>query len=133
MHALPNLIWTSWGRVKLSAGRIISGLRPSCPNDIVLFESNPLPLSLRRYYCLSKYYNKLSSFGDQRRASAYLRDSTDNQRLKKRSPFCLAKMLGLPSADVEPHSLCQSVGFDLKREEINFHEELLSRIVKMPD
>ncbi|GFW19766.1 hypothetical protein TNCV_3560701 [Trichonephila clavipes] len=76
-----------------------------------------------------KYYNKLSSFGEQHRASAYLRDWTDNPRLKKHSPFSLAKTLGLPSAKMEPHSLCP-LSFDLKLEEINFHEELLSRVVK---
>ncbi|GFW79602.1 putative RNA-directed DNA polymerase from transposon BS [Trichonephila clavipes] len=68
----PNL--DQLKRVQLSAGRVISGLRPSCPNDIVLFESNFLPLSFKRSYCLSKCYNKLSSFGDQHRTSAYFRD-----------------------------------------------------------
>ncbi|GFY00949.1 hypothetical protein TNCV_1363551 [Trichonephila clavipes] len=75
---------------------------------------------------------KLSSFGDQHRTSAYFRDWTDNQRLKKHSPLSLAKMLGLPSVNVEPHSLCL-VSFDLKLEEINFHEELLSRVVKQSE
>ncbi|GFW40849.1 hypothetical protein TNCV_4368971 [Trichonephila clavipes] len=37
--------------------------------------------------------------------------------------------LGLPSDNVEPHSLCP-VGSDLKLEEVNFHEELLSRVDK---
>ncbi|GFU01776.1 hypothetical protein TNCV_1522891 [Trichonephila clavipes] len=115
MHALPNIIGTSWSE-------FISELRPSCPNDIVFFESNQLPPSLRRSYCLSKYYNTFSSFGDQHRISACLRDWTDNQRLEKHSPFSLAKTQGLPSANVEPHSLCP-VGFDLKFEEINFHEK----------
>ncbi|GFV19156.1 transposable element Tcb2 transposase [Trichonephila clavipes] len=114
---------------KLIAGRIISGLQPSCPNDIVLFDSNLLPLSLRRPYSLSKCYNKLFSFGDQHSTAAYLRNWTDSQRLKKQSPFSLTKTLGLNSANVEPHSLFP-VGFDLKLEEIDFLEELLSRAVK---
>ncbi|GFT21033.1 putative RNA-directed DNA polymerase from transposon BS [Trichonephila clavipes] len=116
-------------RVQLSAGGIISGVRPSCPNDSVLFESNLLTLSLRRSYCLSKYCNKISSFGDQHRTSASFRDCTDNQRLKKYSPFSLTKTLGLSSANVEPHSFFP-VGFDPKFEEINFRSELLCRVVK---
>ncbi|GFX85806.1 hypothetical protein TNCV_2472081 [Trichonephila clavipes] len=58
------------------------------------------------------------------RTWAYLRDWNVNQRLKKYSPFSLAKTLGLPSAHGKPHPLCP-VGFDMELEEIDFHEELL--------
>ncbi|GIX70088.1 putative RNA-directed DNA polymerase from transposon BS [Caerostris extrusa] len=60
-------------RVQLSAVRVISGLRNTCPNDIVLYEADLQPLSLRRS-ALVKYYGKLCSLGDRNRTSAYLRD-----------------------------------------------------------
>ncbi|GFU15878.1 putative RNA-directed DNA polymerase from transposon BS [Trichonephila clavipes] len=48
-------------KVQLSTARIITGLKNSCPRDIVLFEADLHPLSLRRRTCLTKYYNKLRS------------------------------------------------------------------------
>ncbi|GFX23042.1 putative RNA-directed DNA polymerase from transposon BS [Trichonephila clavipes] len=49
-------------RVQLSAARIITGLRNSCPNDVVLYDANLAPLSLVRNSNLVKYYNKLNSY-----------------------------------------------------------------------
>ncbi|GIY50761.1 hypothetical protein CEXT_218231 [Caerostris extrusa] len=40
--------------VQHSAARIVTGLRHSCPNDIVLFESDLPLLSMKRTYCLTK-------------------------------------------------------------------------------
>ncbi|GIY77198.1 putative RNA-directed DNA polymerase from transposon BS [Caerostris extrusa] len=61
-------------RVQLSAARVITGLRNTCSNDIVLYEADLQPLSLRRSASLVKYYGKLCSLGDRNRTSAYLRD-----------------------------------------------------------
>ncbi|GFW69485.1 RNase H domain-containing protein [Trichonephila clavipes] len=44
-------------KVQLSAARIITGLKNTCPRDIVLFEADLQLLSLRRRTCLTKYYN----------------------------------------------------------------------------
>ncbi|UYV74125.1 K02A2.6-like [Cordylochernes scorpioides] len=46
-------------RIQLSAARIITGLRNTCPNDIVLYEADIMPLKDRRSYNLPKYINKL--------------------------------------------------------------------------
>ncbi|GFS85676.1 RNase H domain-containing protein [Nephila pilipes] len=70
-------------RVKLSADRIITGLRNSCPNDIVLYEADMQPLELRRSACLVKYYNKLYCLGSRNRTSAFLKVRSNNQRLKR--------------------------------------------------
>ncbi|GFY08257.1 putative RNA-directed DNA polymerase from transposon BS [Trichonephila clavipes] len=59
-------------RVQLSAARIITGLRNSCPKDIVLHEANLLLLSLRRNSFLVKYHSKFSSLGFQNRTSKFL-------------------------------------------------------------
>ncbi|GFW58177.1 putative RNA-directed DNA polymerase from transposon BS [Trichonephila clavipes] len=59
-------------KVQLNAARIITGLRNTCPIDIVLFEADLQPLSLRRRACLTKYYNKLRSLDSRNRTSAYL-------------------------------------------------------------
>ncbi|GFS59608.1 putative RNA-directed DNA polymerase from transposon BS [Trichonephila clavipes] len=92
-------------RVQLCAARIITGLRYSCQNDIVLFDSNLPSLSKRRLYSLTKYFNKLYSYNEQHRTSAYLHAWINNRRLMKHSPFSYARTLNLPSSDVEPPSL----------------------------
>ena len=59
-------------RTQLSAARIIIGLRHSCPCEIVLYETDLQPLSLRRKAIMIKYYRKLQSFGSQIRTSVLL-------------------------------------------------------------
>ncbi|UYV62614.1 hypothetical protein LAZ67_2001324 [Cordylochernes scorpioides] len=46
-------------RIQLSAARIITGLRNTCPNDIALYEEDIMPLKDRRSYNLPKYINKI--------------------------------------------------------------------------
>ncbi|GFV05799.1 putative RNA-directed DNA polymerase from transposon BS [Trichonephila clavipes] len=77
-------------RIQLSAARIIAGLRNGCPNSLFLYECDLHPLNMIRNYCLTKYFNKLLSYGDQHRASQYLRHWKVNQRLKRNSPFSQA-------------------------------------------
>ncbi|GFV52114.1 putative RNA-directed DNA polymerase from transposon BS [Trichonephila clavipes] len=74
-------------RVQLSAARIITGLRDSCPKDIVLYEADLQPLSLRRNACLVKYYSKLSGLGFQNCTSKYLMSWSSHQRLQRGSSF----------------------------------------------
>ncbi|GFU87617.1 RNase H domain-containing protein [Trichonephila clavipes] len=74
-------------RVQLSAASIITGLLNSCPIDIVLYEADLQPLSLRGHACLVKYYRKLSGLGFQNRTSKFLRSWSSHQRLKRGSPF----------------------------------------------
>ncbi|GFW96233.1 uncharacterized protein TNCV_572041 [Trichonephila clavipes] len=56
-------------RIQLSAARIIAGHRSSCPNNLDLYECDLQLLDMRRNYCLTKYFNKLLSYGDQHRTS----------------------------------------------------------------
>ncbi|XP_071043369.1 uncharacterized protein [Parasteatoda tepidariorum] len=91
-------------RVQLSATRIISGLRNSCPSDMALYETNLQPLRIRRRANLVKYYN-LYSYGRNHRTSLYLHTWHNNQRLKKLTPFGLAESQSLVSREVEPQSL----------------------------
>ncbi|GFU06745.1 putative RNA-directed DNA polymerase from transposon BS [Trichonephila clavipes] len=92
-------------RVQICAARIITGLRYSCQIDIMLFESNLPSLSKRRLYSLTRYFNKLYSYNEQHRTSAYLHAWINNRRLMKHSHFSYARTLNLPSSEVEPHSL----------------------------
>ncbi|UYV63808.1 TMCO1 [Cordylochernes scorpioides] len=48
-------------RIQLSAARIITGLRNTCPNDIVLYEADIMPLKDRRSNNLPKYINEIKS------------------------------------------------------------------------
>ncbi|XP_015920115.2 uncharacterized protein [Parasteatoda tepidariorum] len=96
-------------KVQISAAKIITGLRRSCSDEIVLFESDLQPLYMRRNSSLKKYYNKLISFGDQNRTSHYLKNWKNNHRLKRNSPFSLAVSIHLVDLQypcrIEPHSL----------------------------
>ncbi|GFW28134.1 putative RNA-directed DNA polymerase from transposon BS [Trichonephila clavipes] len=114
-------------RVQLCAARIISGLRYSCQIDIVLFESNLPSFSKRRLYSLTRYFNKLYSYNEQHRTSAYLHAWINNRRFMKHSPFSYARTLNLPSSDVEPHSL-GFTGAGLELDGIYFHDQLLTSI-----
>ncbi|GFY07865.1 putative RNA-directed DNA polymerase from transposon BS [Trichonephila clavipes] len=69
-------------KVEFSAARIITGLKNTCPRDIVLFKADLQLLSLRRRACLTKYYNKLRSLDSRNRTSAYFNDRCNNQRLR---------------------------------------------------
>ncbi|UYV79164.1 PPM1J [Cordylochernes scorpioides] len=70
-------------RIQLSAARIITGLRNTCPNDIVLYEADIMPLKDRRSYNLPKYINKIMSYGNKHRTSNYILNWESNLRLKK--------------------------------------------------
>ncbi|XP_071043019.1 uncharacterized protein [Parasteatoda tepidariorum] len=124
-------------RVQISAAKIITGLRRSCPDKIVLFESDLQPLYMRRNSSLKKYYNKLISFGDQNRTSYYLKNWKNNHRLKRNSPFSLAVSIHLVDLQypcrIEPHSLrsCFSPVTDFSG--IHFHTELLYPAHKSKD
>lgn len=89
-------------RVQLSAARIITGLRHCCPNDIVLYEADLKPLSLRRMVNCAKYIASLKSFGPYNRTSTFLSDWTNNQRLKKDSPLGFMWKQALGDIEVEP-------------------------------
>ncbi|GFW35171.1 reverse transcriptase domain-containing protein [Trichonephila clavipes] len=94
-------------KVQLSAAWIITGLKNTCPRDIVLFKVDLQPLSLRRRACLTKYYNKFRSLDSQNRTSAYFKDWCNNQRLKRNSPFSQMISYNLTIGAVEPHHLSQ--------------------------
>ncbi|GFT03824.1 reverse transcriptase domain-containing protein [Nephila pilipes] len=92
-------------RVQLSAARIITGLKHSCPSNIVLFEAEVQPLLFRRQTGFVKYFNKLSSFGQQNQTSKYLNNWVNGQKLKKKSPFSQVESENFLTEEVEPSSL----------------------------
>ncbi|GFT85859.1 putative RNA-directed DNA polymerase from transposon BS [Trichonephila clavipes] len=92
-------------RVQSSAARIITGMRHSCPTDLVLFEADIMPLDLRRKLLLSKYFCKLYSYGDYNRTSANLITWTNRHRLKRDSPFSRMQAMDLLDQDIEEHFL----------------------------
>ncbi|UYV71189.1 hypothetical protein LAZ67_8002079 [Cordylochernes scorpioides] len=49
-------------RIQLSAARNITGLRKTCPNNIVLYEADIMPLKDRISYNLPKYINKIKKY-----------------------------------------------------------------------
>ncbi|GFY03928.1 uncharacterized protein TNCV_1197071 [Trichonephila clavipes] len=107
-------------RIQLSAARIIAGQRNSCPNNLVLYECDLQPLNMRSNYCLTKYFNKLLSYGDQHRTSQYLQHWKDNQRLKRNSPFSQALAQNL-NFNVEHHCLTSFINPVLRHQGVTFH------------
>ncbi|GFX91449.1 uncharacterized protein TNCV_3545321 [Trichonephila clavipes] len=88
-------------RVQLSTVRVITGLRNSCPRDIVLYEADLQPLRLRSKYLLAKYFSKFISYGDQHITSSYVRNWHNNRRLKRESPLSSAESEGWLHKEVE--------------------------------
>ncbi|GFT90069.1 RNA-directed DNA polymerase from mobile element jockey [Trichonephila clavipes] len=117
-------------KIQLGAARIITGLRCSCPKEIVLFEADLQPLHLRSKNILTNYFNKLSSYGHHNKTSLYFNNWHNNQRLKRNSPFSYADHLQLPSSHIEPHSLksCLSPSEGLPR--VPFHFNMSSPVLK---
>ncbi|UYV80245.1 hypothetical protein LAZ67_18002138, partial [Cordylochernes scorpioides] len=96
-------------RIQLSAARIITGLRNTCPNDIVLYEADIMPLKDRRSYNLPKYINKIKSYGNKHRTSKYILNWESNLRLKKEGPLHLAKRNGFLKYEVEKNYLAEKI------------------------
>ncbi|UYV81538.1 hypothetical protein LAZ67_20001475 [Cordylochernes scorpioides] len=94
-------------RIQLSASRIITGLRNTCPNDIVLYEADIMPLKDRRSYNLPKYINKIKSYGNKHRTSKYILNWESNLRLKKEGPLHLAKRNEFLKYKVEKNYLAE--------------------------
>ncbi|XP_021002430.2 uncharacterized protein [Parasteatoda tepidariorum] len=116
-------------RVQLSAARIITGLKRSCPKEIVLFEADLQPLQTRRKANLTNYF-KLSRYGQHNRISLYLNNWRNNQRLKKNSPFSHVELLHLPSEDVEPHSLKSYLNPSEGIPRVHFHFDFSAPVTK---
>ncbi|GFT35978.1 uncharacterized protein TNCV_4342881 [Trichonephila clavipes] len=85
---------------------------------------------MRRNYCLTKYFNKLLSYGDKRRTSQYLKHWKDNQRLKRNSPFSQA-LAQNPSCNVKHHCLPSFINPVLGLQRETFHSNLMPNVNKM--
>ncbi|GIX93128.1 reverse transcriptase domain-containing protein [Caerostris darwini] len=110
--------------LQLSRALVITGLRNTCPNDIVLYEADLQPLSLKRSASLVKYYSKLCSLRDTNSTSAYLRDWRNVQRLKRNSPFSMVASAHLLESNVEQHILVQCVDPSDSLPNVHFHTDL---------
>ncbi|GFV90542.1 putative RNA-directed DNA polymerase from transposon BS [Trichonephila clavipes] len=130
LSILKFIAGKDWEADALGAARIITGLRRSCPKEIVLFEADLQPLHLRSKNILTNYFNKLSSYGHHNKTSLYFNNWHNNQRLKRNSPFSYADHLQLPSSHIEPHSLksCLSPSEGLPR--VHFHFNMSAPVTK---
>ncbi|GBM93461.1 hypothetical protein AVEN_215347-1 [Araneus ventricosus] len=106
--AVPQTQTYRLERVQLGAARKITGLRNSCPKDI-LHEANLQPLSLSIIPNLVKYYNKLYSLDSRNRTSAHLKDWRNNQRFERNSPFSQVIICNLITNTVEQRHLTKSI------------------------
>ncbi|GBO11427.1 hypothetical protein AVEN_29703-1 [Araneus ventricosus] len=111
-------------KIQLSAARIITGLKRSCPSVIVLYEADLQTLHIRRQVSLVKYYNKLSSIDQSNKTDRYPKNWTRYQRLKKNSPFSQVKSQHIIADNVEPHSLHCNPNTLEEFSRVNFHYSL---------
>ncbi|GFT41858.1 RNase H domain-containing protein [Trichonephila clavipes] len=68
-------------RVQLSAARIITGRRYNCPTDIVLYEADIQPLTMRSEVNSYRYFNKIKSFGSLNRTSSFILNWTSDHNV----------------------------------------------------
>ncbi|GFY15932.1 uncharacterized protein TNCV_1285771 [Trichonephila clavipes] len=69
----------------------MTGLRNSCPRDILLYEADLQFLSLQSRYLLAKYFAKFISYADQYKTSSHGCNCNHNRHLKRGIPFSYAE------------------------------------------
>ncbi|GFW37312.1 RNase H domain-containing protein [Trichonephila clavipes] len=111
-------------RVQLSAARIITGHRNSCSKDIVLYEADLHPLSLRRNVCLVKYYSKLSNPGFQNRTSKFLKSRGNVEHVVSGH---------LVASSTEHPSLSQIIDPSEGLDRVYFHVDLSIQVSKQKE
>ncbi|GFY48309.1 putative RNA-directed DNA polymerase from transposon BS [Trichonephila inaurata madagascariensis] len=119
-------------RVQLSAARIITGLRYSCPTDIVLYEADIQPLTMRFEVNSYRYFYKIKSFGSSNRTSSFILNLTSNQRLKRDSPLNYMRKHGFIDFNVDTSTPFSCITPIDSFNHVEFREELLISTPKQP-
>ncbi|GFX35694.1 putative RNA-directed DNA polymerase from transposon BS [Trichonephila clavipes] len=88
-------------RVQLSSARIITGLRYSCPTDIVLYEADIQSFTMRFEINSYRYFNQTKSFGYLNRTSSFILNWTSNQCLNRDSPLNYMRKHGFIDFNVD--------------------------------
>ncbi|GFV20880.1 putative RNA-directed DNA polymerase from transposon BS [Trichonephila clavipes] len=117
-------------RVQLSAARIITGLRYSCPTDKVLYEADIQPLTMRFEVNSYRYFNKIKSFGLFNRTSSFIKNWTSNQRLKRDSPLNYMRKHGFIDFNVDTSTPFSCITPIDSFNHVEFREELLTSTSK---
>ncbi|GFT10879.1 RNA-directed DNA polymerase from mobile element jockey [Trichonephila clavipes] len=113
-------------RVQLSAARIITGLRYSRPTDIVLYETDIQPLTMRFEVNSYRYFNKIKSFGSFNRTSYFIINWTRNQRLNRDSPLNYMLKHGFIDFNVDTSTPFSCISPIDSFNPVEFQEELLT-------
>ncbi|GFW89388.1 putative RNA-directed DNA polymerase from transposon BS [Trichonephila clavipes] len=116
-------------REQLSAARIITGLRYSCPTGIVLYEADIQPLTMRFEVNSYRYFNKIKSFGSFNRTS-FIINWTNNQRLKRDSPLNYMRKHGFIDFNVDTSKPFSCITPIDSFNHVEFREELLTSTPK---
>ncbi|GFW25437.1 putative RNA-directed DNA polymerase from transposon BS [Trichonephila clavipes] len=117
-------------RVQLNTARIITGLRYGYPADIVLYEADIQPLTMRFEVISYRYFNKIKIFGSFNRISSFILNWTSNQRLKQDIPFNYMRKYGFIDFNVDistPFSCITPIDYF---NHVEFREELLTSTPK---
>ncbi|GFT69848.1 probable RNA-directed DNA polymerase from transposon BS [Trichonephila clavipes] len=117
-------------RVQLSAARIITGLRYSGPTDIVLYEADIQPLTMRFEVNSYRYFNKIKSFGSFNRTSSFIINWTSDQRLKRDSPLNYRRKHGFIDFNVDTSTPFSCITPIDSFNHVEFQEKLLTSTPK---
>ncbi|GFX34261.1 RNase H domain-containing protein [Trichonephila clavipes] len=117
-------------RVQLSAARIITGLRYCCPTDVVLYEADIQPFTMRFEVNSYRYFNKIKSFGSFNRTSSFILNWTSNQRLKRDRPLNDMYKRGFIDCNVDPSAPFSCITPIDSLNHVEFREELLTSTPK---
>ncbi|GFX97288.1 RNA-directed DNA polymerase from mobile element jockey [Trichonephila clavipes] len=117
-------------RVQISAAWIITGLRYSCATDIVLYEADIQPLTMRFEVNSYRYFNKIKSFDSFNRTSSFILNWTSNQRLKRDSPLNYMRKHGFIDFNVDTSTPFSCITPIDSFNHVEFREELLTSTPK---
>ncbi|GFV76188.1 uncharacterized protein TNCV_4672771 [Trichonephila clavipes] len=117
-------------KIQIITARIITGLRRSYLREIVPFKADLHPIKTRRRANITKYFFRLSSYGQHNNTSLYLNNWGNNQRLKKNNPFSQTELLQFHFSDVEPHSLKSCLSPVKGIPKVYFYFDLSNPVVK---
>ncbi|GFW13230.1 putative RNA-directed DNA polymerase from transposon BS [Trichonephila clavipes] len=117
-------------RLQLSAARIITGLRYSCPTDIVLYQADIQPLTMRFEVNSYRYFNIIKSLGSFNRTSSFILNWTSNRRLKRDSPLNYIRKHGFIDFSVDTSTPFSCITPIDSFNHVEFREELLTSTPK---
>ncbi|GFY38280.1 putative RNA-directed DNA polymerase from transposon BS [Trichonephila inaurata madagascariensis] len=117
-------------RMKLSAAKIITGLRYSSPTGIVMYEADIQALTMTFVVNSYRYFSKIKRFGSFNRTSSFILNWTSNQRLKRDIPLNYMRKHGFIDFNVDTSTPFSCIIPIDSFNHVEFREECLTRVLQ---